>query len=63
MPLQAIAQAERAATRTVLGVTHIGGKYSFSGNDYLNEGAATAYEIGARCIKVSLTLDTENPTP
>jgi hypothetical protein len=35
----------------------------FSGTDYLNEGAATAYEIGARCIKVSLTLDTDNPTP
>ena len=37
-----------------LGVAHIGGLYSFSDTDYLNEGAAVARNIGARCIKVAL---------
>lgn len=50
-------------TATELGVAHIGGRYSFSDADYLNEGAATAREIGARCLKVSLSLDTDNPSP
>ena len=48
---------------TQLGVAHIGGLYSFSDTDYLNEGAAAARNIGARCIKVSLSLDTDNPSP
>ena len=47
----------RRPSRTQLGVAHIGGRYSFSETDYLNEGAATARAIGARCIKVSLSLD------
>ena len=46
-----------------LGVAHIGGLYSFSDTDYLNEGAAVARNIGARCIKVALSLDTDNPSP
>ncbi len=33
---------------TQLGVAHIGGLYSFSDTDYLNEGAAAAQNIGAR---------------
>jgi hypothetical protein len=57
------AQASPPASRTQLGVAHIGGLYSFSETDYLNEGAATAHAIGARCIKVSLSLDTDNPSP
>lgn len=57
------AQASRAAPPTQLGVAHIGGLYSFSETDYLNEGAAAAHAIGARCIKVSLSLDTDNPSP
>jgi hypothetical protein len=48
---------------TQLGVAHIGGLYSFSDTDYLNEGAAAARNIGARCIKVGLSLDTDNPSP
>ena len=44
-------------------MAHIGGLYSFSETDYLNEGAAVAHSIGARCIKVSLSLDTDNPSP
>jgi len=57
------AQASPPAAQTQLGVAHIGGLYSFSETDYLNEGAATAHAIGARCIKVSLSLDTDNPSP
>lgn len=53
----------RQAPSTQLGVAHIGGLYSFSQTDYLNEGAATAQAIGARCLKVSLSLDTDNPSP
>ncbi len=56
------AQASPPASRTQLGVAHIGGLYSFSKTDYLNEGAAAAHAIGARCIKVSLSLDTDNPS-
>ncbi|QDV31558.1 hypothetical protein Spb1_35030 [Planctopirus ephydatiae] len=63
VPMFAFAQASRPASRTQLGVAHIGGLYSFSETDYLNEGAATAHAIGARCIKVSLSLDTDNPSP
>jgi hypothetical protein len=47
---------------TELGVAHIGGLYSFTETDYLNEGASAALKMGARCIKVSLSLDTENPS-
>ncbi len=57
------AQTAPPASRTQLGVAHIGGLYSFSEKDYLNEGAATAHALGARCIKVSLSLDTDNPSP
>tara|TARA_Y100000766_G_C18689570_1_gene498783 strand:- start:373 stop:726 length:354 start_codon:yes stop_codon:yes gene_type:complete len=46
-----------------LGVAHIGGLYSFSDTDYLNEGAAVARNMGARCIKVALSLDTDYPSP
>jgi hypothetical protein len=63
LPLLVMAQSPTPAPRTQLGVAHIGGLYSFSETDYLNEGAATAYAIGARCIKVSLSLDTDKPSP
>ena len=62
-PMLAFAQVSASTSRTQLGVAHIGGLYSFSESDYLNEGAATAHAIGARCIKVSLSLDTDNPSP
>lgn len=61
--LPVLAQAAVPPAQTQLGVAHIGGLYSFSKTDYLNEGAATARAIGARCIKVSLSLDTDNPSP
>jgi hypothetical protein len=63
VPLLAFAPASPPATATQLGVAHIGGRYSFSETDYLNEGAAVAHDLGARCIKVSLSLDTDNPSP
>jgi hypothetical protein len=63
LPMLAFAQASPPAARTQLGVAHIGGGYSFSKTDYLNEGAATARAIGAKCIKVSLSLSTDKPSP
>lgn len=57
------AQEAPPVFRTQLGAAHIGGLYSFSETDYLNEGAGTARKIGAKCIKVSLSLDTDNPSP
>lgn len=47
----------------VVGVAHIGGLYGFSQKDYLNEGADELLGMGVKCIKVSLSLSTENPTP
>ncbi|NBT35585.1 MAG: hypothetical protein EBT03_08630, partial [Betaproteobacteria bacterium] len=46
-----------------LGVAHIGGRYAFSERDCLNEGAAAIRGLGARCVKVSLSLDTDSPSP
>ncbi len=63
LPGLSSAQGLPLASQTQLGVAHIGGLYSFSETDYLNEGAAAAREIGAKCIKVSLSLDTDNPSP
>lgn len=57
----AISWAQKPSSETQLGVAHIGGRYSFSDADYLNEGAVAVHEIGARCIKVNLSLDTDNP--
>lgn len=62
LPALAQSQATSPPPRTQLGVAHIGGLYSFSETDYLNEGAAAAQAIGARCLKVSLSLDTDNPS-
>lgn len=54
------ASAEMATSAAMqVGVAHIGGLYSFSDSDYLNEGATAALSLGARCIKMSLSLDTE----
>ncbi|MBT6642873.1 MAG: hypothetical protein HOB45_07005, partial [Planctomycetaceae bacterium] len=58
-----VTHASPPGAETQLGVAHIGGLYSFSDTDYLNEGAAAARNIGASCIKVGLSLDTDNPSP
>ena len=65
LPILGLAQSPPSVspTKTELGVAHIGGLYAFSETDYLNEGAAAAHSIGARCIKVCLSLDTDNPSP
>jgi hypothetical protein len=62
LALALAAFAEDEVPKTELGVAHIGGLYALSEADYLNEGAATARALGARCLKVALTLDTDNPT-
>jgi hypothetical protein len=38
--------------RDVLGVSHAGGRYNFSDEDYLNEGADQIANLGSRVIKV-----------
>lgn len=40
--------------RDVVGVAHAGGKYNFTGADYLNEGADRILDSGSRVIKVFL---------
>lgn len=51
-------QAETVRVRDVLGVSHAGGKYSLTREDYLNEGADQILAFGSRVIKVWL-----NPNP
>lgn len=59
----ALPEEAQPGRSTQLGIAHIGGLYSFSQTDYLNEGAEAIQALGAKCIKVSLSLDTENPSP
>ena len=63
LPRLCLPETSLPAPKTQLGVAHIGGLYSLTETDYLNEGAAMAHSIGAKCIKVSLSLDTDNPSP
>lgn len=49
--------AQAVEVKDVLGVAHAGGKYNFSGEDYLNEGADQLLAMGTRVIKVWLSLD------
>src|SRR4051794_33537986 len=49
--------AGAADARDVLGVAHAAGRYNFTGEDYLNEGAGRILELGSRVIKVFLTPD------
>ena len=46
-----------------IGVAHASGKYHHTSKHYLDEGADVIQELGAKCIKVYLTLDTEKPSP
>jgi hypothetical protein len=39
----------------VLGVSHVAGKYNFTDEDFLNEGADVLHEMGCRVIKVWLS--------
>jgi hypothetical protein len=56
-------QAQHPAAATQLGVAHIGGRYAFTEKDFLIEGAEAVRSLGARCLKISLSLDTDNPSP
>jgi heme-degrading monooxygenase HmoA len=53
--------AVQAVGQTELGITHIAGNYAFTDHDFLNEGAIACREIGARCIKVALSLEAGRP--
>src|SRR5690349_3434779 len=55
--------AEAESVRDVLGSTHAAGKYSFTSEDYLNEGANQLLDLGTRVIKVWLPYDGENFYP
>jgi hypothetical protein len=44
--------ARAVEIRDVLGVSHAGGRYNFSEDDYLNEGAGQIVDLGSRVIKV-----------
>lgn len=46
------APAVAVPTRNVLGVTHAAGKYNFTDQDFLNEGAGRLLELGTRVVKV-----------
>jgi hypothetical protein len=52
--------SEERPRATQLGVAHIGGLYSFTETDYLNEGAKAVLDLGAKCIKVNLSLEPDN---
>jgi hypothetical protein len=50
--LPSMSLAETVEARDILGVSHAAGRYSFTDNDYLNEGADRILELGSRVIKV-----------
>ncbi|MES1243226.1 MAG: hypothetical protein ABUT39_16565 [Acidobacteriota bacterium] len=52
-----------AELRDVVGATHAAGKYSFSEEDFLNEGADRLLELGTRVIKIWFQLDAARPYP
>ncbi len=56
--------AEGTEARDVLGVAHAAGKYNFTDEDFLNEGADRILELGGRVIKIFLVPRTVRaPTP
>lgn len=56
-------EASAESVRNVLGSTHAAGKYSFTGEDHLNEGANQLLDLGTRVIKVWLPYDGKNFYP
>jgi hypothetical protein len=59
----AASAAPAAEMRDVLGAAHVGGKYSFTEEDFLNEGADRLLELGTRVIKIWFQLDASRPYP
>jgi hypothetical protein len=49
--------------REVLGASHAAGRYNFTGEDFLNEGADVLLSLGSRVIKVWFVLDPSVPYP
>ncbi|MEO8505659.1 MAG: hypothetical protein ABI609_17315 [Acidobacteriota bacterium] len=56
-------RAAAAELRDVLGASHIAGKYNFTRQDFLNEGAAQLQTLGTRVIKVWLSLEPKAQYP
>jgi hypothetical protein len=54
---------QAAEMRDVLGSAHVGGRYSFTDQDFLNEGADQLLELGTRVIKVWFQLDASRAYP
>jgi hypothetical protein len=54
---------QAAEMRDVVGATHAAGKYSFTEEDFLNEGADRLLELGTRVIKIWFQLDSSRPYP
>src|SRR3954447_22135186 len=46
-----------------VGVSHVAGKYNFTDDDFLNEGAAALHELGCGVIKVWFTPTPEKSYP
>ena len=55
--LAATAPAGAVEARDVLGVAHAAGRYNFTDEDFLNEGADRVLELGSRVIKVFFIPD------
>lgn len=55
--------AQAAEVRDVLGSTHASGRYNFTEQDFLNEGADRLLELGTRVIKVWFQLDASRAYP
>jgi hypothetical protein len=55
--LSGLLPARAAELRDTIGVAHAGGKYGFTEEDYLNEGADRLLELGTRVIKVWFQRD------
>ena len=50
-----MADAFPALPAQVVGVSHVAGKYNFTDEDFLNEGADQLHELGCRVVKVWMT--------
>jgi hypothetical protein len=55
--------AQAAEMRDVLGSAHVGGRYSFTEEEFLNEGADQLLDLGTRVIKVWFQLDASRAYP
>jgi hypothetical protein len=54
---------QAAEVRDILGSAHAAGRYNFSDEDFLNEGADRLLELGTRVIKVWFQLDASSAYP